>query len=225
MNDIKSNPQRLHGIRIEKMFGYLVRALDECSFIKQEDVGILHTLHDVISPDYRLILKNGSEFYVEVKNCHKKLGAYLKLNKLYVSKILNYPKVSLVNLKIAVYWSSWGVGTLTPLINFDQEEDKYIIKMKDALVRNELGLLGDMYYMGIAPLRLEFIADFSKSTELDESGKAGFTIQDVKIYTGKGLVESNTVEAKVIFDLIVHGINGAWHEENYAELKRIRLKK
>lgn len=225
MNDLKNNPQRLHGIRVEKMFGYLARAMDKCSFIKQEDAGILYAMKDMIPPDYKLILKNGMEIYVEVKNCHKKLGASLRLDKSYISKLLNFPGVSLENLRIAVYWSSWGAWTLISIKHFEQQKEKYVIKMTDALVKNELGLLGETYYLGVAPLKLEFLMDLSKSTELDESGRAGFTIKNVRIYTGRGLVENNSIEGKVIFDLIVYGLNGAWHEENYVELQNNKIEK
>lgn len=62
------NPIHLHGHRIEHMFGYVLRGLDSCSFIKQEDTGRAYTQANVSIPDYRIITKNSEEFYVEVKN-------------------------------------------------------------------------------------------------------------------------------------------------------------
>ncbi len=68
----KNTPILLHGHRIEAMFGFVLGSLDECLLIKQEDAGETYSgITDIQPPDYRIILKNGDEYFIEVKNCHK----------------------------------------------------------------------------------------------------------------------------------------------------------
>jgi len=145
-NVIRKNPQKLHGIRIEKMFGYMAAILGQCNFIKQEDVGFSYVTSEMVAPDYRLILKDNREYFVEVKNCHKGSKAFVKLTESYVDKILNYSGVTLDNFKIAIYWSGWRIWTLISIKNFEKTDNGYVIKLEDACIKNELGELGDMLY-------------------------------------------------------------------------------
>ncbi len=224
LNEVHKNPCRLHGIRAEKMFGYLAAMMGRCGFIKHEDSGFSYAIKEALIPDYRIILNDGNEFFVEVKNCHGKFGTVV-LTETYVSKMLNYPNLTMDSLKVAIYWSSWRAWTLVPINKFDKKDNKYIIKMTDALVKNEMGILGDIYFMAVAPLRLEFIMDLSKSTEIDESGRGRFTIQDVQIYSGRGLVRKDTMEFMVIFNLILGGLGGTWDENDSVILNNNKIEK
>lgn len=225
LDNLKNNPHRVHGIRVEKMFGYLAKALDNCLLIKQEDSGLFYTESEAVPPDYRLILKEGSEFFVEVKNRHQAIDSTFKITKVSISKLLNYPRVTLENLKIAIYLSTWKMWFLIPIKSFKENENHYFIKITDAFVNNELGLLGEMYFLCVAPLRLEFIADLSKSSEINDKGESKFFLQDIKVFTGKGLVENGTVEREIIFDTIMYGLDDNWNENNSIKLKGNKVEK
>jgi len=75
------------------------------------------------------------------------------------------------------------------------------------------------------PLKLEVITDLSKANEINEQGEGNFIISDIKIYTGRGLVEKDTKEYQIIFDLILYGLNSSWDEENYVELNNNKIEK
>lgn len=62
-----SKPHWLYGKKSECMFGYIAAILGKCVFIKQEDSGISYAKRDIAIPDYRMILDNNRELFVEVK--------------------------------------------------------------------------------------------------------------------------------------------------------------
>lgn len=223
--NLKENPQKLHGIRAEKMFGYIAASLGECHFVKQEDAGISYVTSEIAVPDYRLILKNGSEFFIEVKNNHGRFDSLVKLNESYIFKMLNYPGVTLDNLKIAIYWSRFHFWTLISIKEFSKKNGKYSIKMKNAVIKNEMGLLGDVLFGVEAPLTIEIITDPSEPSEITENGIGNFTTKDVQLYTGKGLVEKDTVEYGIIFDAVLYGLGGRWNEENYVKTNNNKIEK
>ena len=65
----QTNPTLLHGKRTEALFAHVAGALGRCRLIKQEDSGsVFIDGQDIEIPDYRLILNDGSIYFVEVKN-------------------------------------------------------------------------------------------------------------------------------------------------------------
>lgn len=223
--DIKKHSQKAYGIRTEKMFGFIAARLGNCSFIKQEDEGTSYISKETLIPDYRLILNNNQELFVEVKNCHVGLKPKIVLKEEYISKLLNYPNLTLDNLKIAVYWSKWKFWTLTAIPDFDKNGNKYTLSMLNALVKNQMYLLGDFLFACRWPLRLEFIADLSASTEIDENGKCLYTIKDVQAFVAGDLVEDN-IEKNIVFNLILFGLDGdSWEENDHVELIENKLQR
>ena len=64
----ESPATRLHGRRIEAMFGYVAAAMGRCSLVKKEDSRPAFAGHpDMQIPDYRLVTDDGQQFLVEVK--------------------------------------------------------------------------------------------------------------------------------------------------------------
>ena len=65
-----SNEALLHGLRTESMFEALVVSLGAVEFIKQEDSGEIYASDERLkTPGFRLVLSDGSQMLVEVKNC------------------------------------------------------------------------------------------------------------------------------------------------------------
>jgi len=215
------NPHFLHGKRVEHMFSYVAAILGKCSFIKQEDQGYFYSKNQVTIPDYRIVLNDETELFVEVKNCHKNM---FKINKDYILKLLTYPGVSTKNFKIAIYWSLWKQWVLLSIDDFDQDSKKYFITITDSLVKNKFSLLGEFIFLATPPLKLEFLMDFSKSRVLNSEGMGEFTIKEVQCHTGRGIV-SGEQENEIIFDLICYGLNGSWEEKIYPKLVDNKIEK
>jgi hypothetical protein len=69
----KQRATLMHGLRTQSMFLYVVAALGGCSIITEEDRGEFYALEpNVKRPDFRILLNDGQEFFVEVKNFHPK---------------------------------------------------------------------------------------------------------------------------------------------------------
>lgn len=59
----------IYGRRTEAMFSYVVASLGKCTLIKKEDAGdVFSNDIDITIPDYRLVMEDGSQMLVEVKN-------------------------------------------------------------------------------------------------------------------------------------------------------------
>ncbi len=69
----KNSNIAVFGKRVESLFAYVAGALGKVKLLKQEDSGDLYFVGDeVLAPDYRLTMLDGSQFLVEVKNCNLK---------------------------------------------------------------------------------------------------------------------------------------------------------
>ena len=68
LNASKENPNILYGKRVESLFAHVAGALGNCKLIKQEDSGDAFSIEENIqAPDYKVILKDGSQYFIEVK--------------------------------------------------------------------------------------------------------------------------------------------------------------
>jgi hypothetical protein len=205
-NQEKSNPLTLHGCRIESMFGYVAGSLGKCILIKQEDAGEIYALHpDIKPPDYRLILENNAEFFVEVKNCHKRApSSCCSFKKSYIEELLKYVRLFNLDLKIAIYWSRWNIWTLVPVNKLPVRKEKYSINMLEAAKVNEMYILGDVMVGTIAPLTLKTFTDPKKPRSIDKTGMTKFTIGGVEIYCAEKLIKDKH-EQKIAFYLMLFG--------------------
>lgn len=67
-------PIRLHGTRVEEMFTYAIAAVGGVKAIKREETDdlVVASPADLVVPDYRVVLADGADILVEVKNFHDK---------------------------------------------------------------------------------------------------------------------------------------------------------
>lgn len=90
----QGNEILLHGKRVESMFAFVANSLGAVNVIREEDSGETYaTESDLLPPDYRVLLKNGQEFLVEVKNYHQAdaRGSYV-FKTSYLEKLRKYSR-------------------------------------------------------------------------------------------------------------------------------------
>src|SRR5712692_4020072 len=112
-----SNEQFLQGIRTELMFESLVASLGAVDILKQEDSGEIYVSDETFRvPDFRLVLADGSQMLVEVKNFFQKADATqsFELDGNYLEGLVRYAKAMSSNLQLAIYWARWNIWTLVP---------------------------------------------------------------------------------------------------------------
>ncbi|MBO1915693.1 hypothetical protein J4727_00480 [Providencia rettgeri] len=85
---------------MESCFSEVVAGLHGCRLIKTEDTGdVIYDDDEIELPDYRLILKDGRQIFVEVKNCNQpnpKASYFLTNN--YVEKLQRYSEINQIPL-------------------------------------------------------------------------------------------------------------------------------
>lgn len=174
----------LHGQRTQNLFEALVVSLGSYTLLKTEDAGRVHPEATFEVPDFRIILKNDSHVLVEVKNHHQRDPLQLfTIRVTYLDRLLVYAKLMGCPLKLAVYWSRWGLWTL-----FDPDDLKPVkegvlgIDMATAMQVNEMAIVGDRMLATTPPLRMVFPADASKPRALSPDGEATLIIADVKLF-------------------------------------------
>ncbi|HDL6936382.1 TPA: hypothetical protein PXM13_000819 [Yersinia enterocolitica] len=202
-----SNPNILHGKRVESMFAHVLGAMGECQYIKQEDSGVAFSSTDnFIIPDYRVVTSNGDLLLIEVKNFHMKaLNSRFTMKKSYLKKLVAYSEINRAPLKIAIYFSrinKWAL--LSPSSFFDDGHNIYI-DLPHAMARNEMSLVGECMVATLPPLRIEFFGDAEdEKAKVAEDGTALFTIREIKMScAGKPITDVN--EQRLAFYLMRYG--------------------
>jgi hypothetical protein len=206
----KENPNILYGKRVESLFAHVAGALGNCKLIKQEDSGEAFSVdQDIQAPDYKVILKNGSQYFIEVKNCHfPNIKSPYPLNKAYVEKLEKYTELHSIPLIFAIYYSHQNKWFLLPKSSFIEQKTKYVTDFINAMAKNEMSLLGDRTIGTEPDLAIELIADPFKYASVDSNGQAKFIIGDVKLYCA-GREISDDLEKSIAFYLIRFG---NWNE-------------
>ena len=207
----QENPIILHGKRVESLFAHVAGALGNCKLIKQEDTGeTFSTNPNIQAPDYKVILNDGSQYFIEVKNCHlPNIKSLYSLNKGYIEKLENYTELHSIPLLFAIYFSRHNKWFLLPKSSFIEQKKKFVTDFLNAIVKNEMSLLGDRTIGTEPDLVIELIADTSKDSTINQNGMAKFTIGDVKLYCA-GQEISDKLEKSIAFYLIRFG---NWNEQ------------
>ena len=198
------------GKRTESLFAYVVGALGKVRLLKQEDAGDVYIDgEEVLAPDYRLTMSDGTQFFVEVKNCHiKNFKKRFVVNKRYLEKLKGYSDINGLDLKFAVYFSSVNYWTLLSINSFQENESGYSIDFGTAKAKSEMLKLGDCM-IGTAPnLELHLLANSEEAKEIDAEGNALFVTREVKIFCANQEV-TDELEKNIAFYLMRFG---TWRE-------------
>lgn len=196
----------VHGLRTEGMFGFVAAALGQCVAVKSEDAGEFYAANpDLVIPDYRLVTVAGQELLVEVKNHHpKSVDGDYRVKAGYMDGLRGYSRAFDTELYFAVYWSHWGIWTLTKPSVFERVGERYVLAFENAYKNSQMQMLGDALIGTTPPLTFRLIADPEKNRRVDEAGHAGFTIGAVEILAG-GRVLTNDLERRIAWFLMLSG--------------------
>ncbi|MBI2408231.1 MAG: hypothetical protein HYV19_08040 [Gemmatimonadetes bacterium] len=204
---------RLHGRRVEEMFGYVVAVLGRAEAIKREDGGALIVREgaNVTVPDYRIVLRDHAEILVEVKNCHHASPKRpMRLRRTYLDGLLAYGQLFARPVYVAVYWSRWRTWSLHPvedlLLACEQRID---LSMLTAFPASHMHVLGDVWLGTVYPLRFRLRVDAEQLGDGTERSDYKVTIREVQM-SAAGVELLNDVEKNIAWSFMQYG---QWHEE------------
>jgi hypothetical protein len=176
----------LHGQRVQNMFEAMVVSLNHFELLKIEDAGRLHTRVARRPPDFRIVLKDGSRWLVEVKNVYlEDIGRQRKrlMSGEYLRSLQRYASAVGCQLKVAIYWARWGVWTLVAPERL-QDGGGLTVGMREAICLDEMSALGDMMLGTTPPLRLRFFTDKAEPSVISENRSVRFKIGSVQLFCG-----------------------------------------
>lgn len=197
---------KIYGHRTENLFCYVAGALGKALLIKQEDAGSAYTKeHDIQPADYRITLDNKKQILVEVKNCHaKKMGFKFKIKQSYLSKLQKYAELNSIELKLAIYFSSFGIWSLLSISSLVNEGDFLSIDLPAALAKSEMASLGDCK-IGTEPnLEIHLLTGEGEEQEINAAGEAPFIAREIKIYSNHRELTKES-ERNIAFHLMRFG--------------------
>lgn len=202
----------LHGKRVEAMFAHVVGSLGACRLIKTEDAGeIFVDGEDIRAPDYRLILRTGKTWLVEVKNCHidsPKKSFVVKQR--YFSQLERYAELNNAELKIAVYFSRLNRWCLLSKRALRERGDRFECTLISAMAKSEMAELGDCTLATLPDLRLELTTGPDEAAHIDGDGNARFTVRKARLLCA-GNELTSPLERKIAFYFMRYG---DWGEDD-----------
>ncbi|MFJ3637842.1 hypothetical protein [Streptomyces sp. NPDC090112] len=205
------NPSRLQGWQTQYAFEAVVVALGSVRMIKTEDSGLYYfddaggELHP---PDFRVILGDGAQLLVEVKNVAPlKSGLEAKVRAKDMASAQAYAQATGGRLLYALFWSRRGMWTLVDPSVFSLAGSQQRLSFVDALKANEMYLLGDAMLATESPLTFSVIMDREKERvveQLQDGETRAFTIGRVELLSA-GRVITNPDEKNLAWFLMLHG--------------------
>lgn len=193
------DPTLLQGQRAEAMFEALVVSLGEVQLIKPEDTGHVITSEKMQPPDFRIVLKDGTNWLVEVKNVYERNAFRQRrsiLTRDYRESLDRYAAATGGTLKLAVFWARWSIWTLVDPEKFAPGGSKLTLDMLEAVKGNELASLGDQTLGMRAPLLLRLIMDPERTDPVGPDGSVRLTIGKVQMFSG-GFELSNQSDQQI----------------------------
>ena len=168
----------IQGTRTENMFEAMVLSLGHFTLFKTEDVGRVHAAKTYRAPDFRVVLDDGDQWLIEVKNvrCEDPTTQRTTMSARYLASLQSYADAVGVPLRFAFYWSRWNMWTVVSPDHFRTSSGGLRIAMQQALMASELARLGDVSISTTPPLRLVLGAASDKPRKLSSDGLAEFTI-------------------------------------------------
>lgn len=153
------NPAFLYGQRAEALFEMIVVMLGKARLIKREDIGPVYHAPDISvrAPDFRLVLQDGRQVLVEVKNCNAEMD-FREDTADYIETLRSYANETKCDLYYAIQWVRWQAWTLVHHSRLIGKDNKVGISFADAMTANEMAIVGDRMIGTRAPLR--FRAEF-----------------------------------------------------------------
>lgn len=205
--DALQNEALQHGQRTQNMFEALVVSLGAYSLLKTEDTGVVHPEGSFTAPDFRLVLNDGTQWLIDVKNVFHAAPDQqrLVLRKIDVEKLTAYAEVTGCPLKIAVYWARWRMWSLIDAADLAPINDKKLsIDMLPSTQLSQLGRVGDRLIGTTPPLTLRLIADKTKERSITPDGEVAYTIAAAKMLCDGNEI-TDPVERNLAFTFMRYG--------------------
>lgn len=202
----RTNEALIHGLRAQTMFGYVAAALGRCVLLKEEDAGEIYTQSPSMrAPDYRLVLEDGSEIFVEVKN-HRPANGFADYvgTTAYLASLQDYAKLFKKELFFAFYWPVPKLWTLVNAGNFNVNGSEFRLSLTEAVTRNEMARLGDVLIATLPSLSLKLYSDPALPRRVAHNGKAEFTVGKAELYCGQNLLMPGK-ESEITWFLLHYG--------------------
>jgi hypothetical protein len=208
-----SNKAFLYGHRTQNMFEAMVVSLGAVALVKQEDAGECYAVDAEMGlPDFRIVLGDGTQMLVEVKNFNGAQTAEYEEKASYLDGLSRYSQLTGCQLRIAIYWRQWNQWTLVPLTAFTRQGDKLGISFPVAYTKNELAVLGDLFIGTRFPLTLRVTTD---SVPVDgEPGSFRLTIRRVQLFCAGQEITRDDEKAIALFLMM----NSNWPQESPASI-------
>ena len=206
-----SDPILLYGKRVEAMFEAMLVCLRRYSLVKVEDKGRVHPEECYNSPDFRVVLSDGTQWLIEVKNVYNKEPFDQRrrlMKRAYLRKLERYAAATGGQLKLAVFWARWGMWTLVSPDRLVDADGNLTLDMETGVRLNELGSLGDWMIGTRPPLRIRVEADPARAATVTPNGTAEFAISSLRMYCGDAEI-SDPVERQIAWIFIRYG---EWQE-------------
>ena len=147
IKNAQSDQILLHGQRTQTMFERLLLSLSSFTLLKYEDMGHVYPKNQFKIPDFRVVLSDGTQWLIEVKNVYEEDPLQQKrklLNSSYREKLEAYASATGGQLKLAIYWARWSIWTLVSPERLIDTNGDLTLDMETAMRTNELSRLGDM---------------------------------------------------------------------------------
>lgn len=203
-----SNDAFVFGFRTQAMFETVIASLGKVQLLKQEDAGAGYYGGDadLAVPDHRIVLNNGTQLLVEVKNFHQAGGTDFYVEEFeYLRRLDAYATMTRSELLIAVYWSGWNIWTLVPSAAFTVDGKKATLELEAAFKQNQMSRIGDQMIGTRWPLRIRL--------EVEELGNRGaerqLLIRDTLLYSEDRILTDPVTKRLAMFLML----NGGWHED------------
>ena len=201
------NPIRFHGKRIEEMFVYVLAALGRIVAVKREETAdIIVPMNVAFSvPDFRVVLRSGLEFLVEVKNCNASVGRQA-FKRPYLEGLREYGRLFQRSVYIAIYWSKWRVWTLHPVEDLLARPgaEKVRVAFIDALPISHMSSMGDVMIATEYPLTVRISVDAEIISRSEGTSQQRVLIESVDILV-QGRRIQNPRDKAIGFGLAQHG--------------------
>lgn len=181
-----SDATLIHGSRTERLFEATVLSLGHFRMFKTEDIGRVHGATTSRAPDFRVVLDDGEQWLIEVKNvrCRKPFKQRTSMSAAYLGSLQAYADMVGTPLKLAIFWSLCNIWTVISPDRFRRADGGLRVSMQEAVMANEFAQLGEVIIMTRSPLRLVLDADQKMPKSLNAQGLAQFIIGAARMYSG-----------------------------------------
>lgn len=212
MDRALGDPVLLHGQRTEAMFEALLVSLNRFQLLVREDGGQVYPADLFIAPDFRVVLNDGAQWLIEVKNVYMDDPAVQSrelMTPAYHAKLRAYAEATGAELKLAIYWAKWSLWTLVSPDKLMDSEGGLTLDMMQAVKVNELARLGDLSVSTCAPLRFQLLADPERTSSIGADGTVSVVFGASRFFSqDREILDPRDQE--IAWMLMLHG---QWQEQ------------